>query len=54
MERVVLSGKTSEAEIGEDEVVVPVELYNIGEGSYFVVGTASIESPWPATTTCQR
>ena len=55
MERVLLSGETSEAEIGEDEVVVvPVELYKIGEASCFVVGTATIESPWPATTTCQR
>ena len=26
VERVLLSGETSEAEIGEDEVVVPVEL----------------------------
>ena len=37
MERVLLSGETSEAELGEDEVVVPVELYRIGEASYFVV-----------------
>ena len=55
VERVLLSGETSEAEIGEDEVVVvPVELYKIGEASYFVVGTATLESPWPATTRCQR
>ena len=37
MERVLLSGEASEAAIGEDEVVVPVELYKIGDGSYFVV-----------------
>ena len=30
VERVLLSGEASEAEIGEDEVVVPVELYKIG------------------------
>jgi hypothetical protein len=54
VERVLLSGEASEAAIGEDEVVVPVELYKIGEASYFVVGTATIESPWPATTRCQR
>jgi hypothetical protein len=32
----LLSGEASKAEIGEDEVVVPVELYKIGE-AYFVV-----------------
>jgi uncharacterized protein (TIGR02271 family) len=36
VERVPLSGETSEAEIGEDEVVVPVKLYKIDE-AYFVV-----------------
>jgi hypothetical protein len=36
VERVLLSGETSEAELGEDEVVVPVELYKIGE-AYFIV-----------------
>ena len=54
VERVLHSGETSEVEIGEDEEVVPVELYEIGEASYFDVGTATLESPWPPTTTCQR
>jgi len=54
VERVLLSGEASEAEIGEDEAVIPVELYKIGEASYFDVGMATIESLLPATTTCQR
>ena len=54
VERVLLSGETSEAELGEDEVVVmPVELYEIGEASYLVVDGHPRVSVAP-TTTCQR